>query len=74
MNKNPKWHLELQDAIREVGFIYCLNCRDLLPFFTATLCGQFALAELSEEKVKSTLDRMFISYKEIKERMEKNED
>lgn len=63
--KIPKWHAELQRAIGDIGLLYCLNSNDLLPFLTATLCGQFALAGLNEEKVKATLDRMFDSYKEI---------
>lgn len=67
----PHWHRQLQEAIAQIGLVYCLNSQDLLPFLTATLSGQFALAELSEEKVKATLDRMFDSYKKIKERMER---
>ena len=62
MNKAPAWHAELQKAFAEIGLTYCLNAKDLLPFLTATLCGQFALAGLSEEFVKATLDRMFPSH------------
>ncbi len=69
--KTPVWHQEMQKAFAEIGFTYCLNNKDLLPFLTATLCGQFALAGLKEEFVKATLDRMFENYKKIKERMEK---
>lgn len=69
--KIPPWHLEIQRTIGKIALIHCLNSKDLLPFLTSTLCGQFALAGLSEEKVKATLDRMFDSYKVIKERMEK---
>lgn|GEM_PF-6937625 len=68
--KIPPWHAEIQDFIRELGVIYCLNSKDLVPFFTATLCGQLALAGYKEEFVKETLDRMFESYKKIKLRME----
>jgi len=72
MNKKiPAWHNEMQAAFLEVGFKYCLNSKDLLPFLTSTLCGQFAISGLKEEFVKLTLDRMFDSYKEIKERKEK---
>lgn len=70
-SKLPAWHGELQDFIRELGLVYCLNNKDLVPFFTATLCGQFALAGYSPEFVKATLERMFESYLRIKERMEK---
>lgn len=71
MNRIPPWQAEMQKAIADIGFFYCLNTKDLLPFFSSTLCGQFALAGLEEEFVKATLDRMFDSYKKIKERMEK---
>lgn len=71
MREIPNWHAEFQKALRNIMMLYCLSPKDLLPFLTATLCGQFALAELSEEKVKATLDRMFNKYKEHKERMEK---
>lgn len=71
MREIPHWHAEFQKALGNIMMLYCLSPKDLLPFLTATLCGQFALAELSEEKVKATLDRMFKSYKEIKERMDK---
>lgn len=67
----PPWHGAMQEAIKQVGFVYCLNSKDLIPFFTATLCGQFALAGYSEEFVKKTLDKMFDNYLKIKERMEK---
>lgn len=71
MEKIPAWHAEMQRAFAEVGLTYCLNAKDLLPFLTSTLCGQFALAGLKEEFVKATLDRMFENYLRIKERMEK---
>jgi len=63
--KMPKWQQEMQKATMEIGFLYCLNSKDLLPFLTATLCGQFAIAGLSENKVKETLDRVFDSYKKM---------
>jgi len=67
----PSWHKELQKELCQIMLVYCLNSKDLLPFLTATLCGQFVLANLSEEKVQETLDRMFNSYKEIKDIIDK---
>lgn len=67
--KIPHWHQELQQAIIDIGLRYCLNSKDLLPFLTATLCGQFAISGRTEEFVKSTLDRIFEQYKEIKKRI-----
>ena len=69
-SKRPAWHRELQDFIRDLGLIYCLNSKDLLPFFTATLCGQLALAGCTEEAVREALDMMFDEYKRIKTKME----
>lgn len=71
MNKIPGWHEEFRRALGEIALIYCLSPKDLLPFLAATLSGQFALAGLNENQVKEALDRMFKSYKKIKERMEK---
>jgi hypothetical protein len=68
IKKLPPWHKEIQQAIQEIGLVYCLNSKDLIPFLTATLCGQFAIAGLKEDFVKATLDRMFESYKTIKSR------
>lgn len=68
--KLTDWHEELQEFIKELGFRHSLNSKDLLTFFTATLCGQFALAGLPPEFVKVTLEQMFESYLKIKERIE----
>lgn len=68
--KIPAWHKEIQDSIKEIGFLYCLSPKDLVPFLIATLCGQFALAGYSEEFIKKTLDHMFESYLKIKKRLD----
>jgi len=62
----PTWHEEIQEAIKEIGLFYCLSPKDLVPFLTATWCGQMALCGYSEEFVKRTLDHMFDEYKRIK--------
>lgn len=68
--KIPPWHAEIQEAIKAIGFLYCLSPKDLVPFLTATLSGQFALAGYSEEFVKKALERIFESYLNIKKRLD----
>lgn len=68
VDREYPWMTEIQKAIMEISLVYCLNSRDLLVFLTSTLCGQFVVAGLSEEKVKQTLDRMLEKYREIKKR------
>lgn len=58
----PPWYNEIEKAIKEIGFFYCLNAKDLMPFLTNTWCGQMALCEYSEEFVKKTLDHMLKKY------------
>ena len=70
------WHKSLQyellSIVDKYKILYCLSPRDLLPFLTATLTGQFAISEYSEEFVKKTLDRIFEKYKEKKLELEKD--
>ena len=65
MGKYP-WQKEIQEAIISIALKYCLNRKEILSFFTATVAGQFALCELSEDFVKLTLDKMYESYIRIR--------
>lgn len=68
MQNNTLWQEEIRHTISKIGLIYDLSNKDLVPFLTATLCGQLVLAGYSSEFVKNTLDHMFESYLKIKER------
>jgi len=70
-SKMPEWYGELQDFILELEQFHRLNRNDLLAFFSATLCGQFATADLDEEFVRATLDRMYDEYKRIRKKIGK---
>ena len=77
MRKIPEWHKALQDdltnVVNQYALLYCLSPRDLLPFMTGTLTGQFAISDYSEEFVKKTLDRMFDKFKEKRQLIDKAE-
>lgn len=67
-NEKMTWQEQIQEAIKEIAFIYCLSAKDLMPFLTATWCGQMAVCEYSEEFTKKTLDHMFENYLKIKKK------
>jgi hypothetical protein len=71
--KIPSWfeemHEELARVLHKYSLLYCLSPRDLLPFLSATITGQFAISDYSEEFVKQALDRIFDKFKEKRKQM-----